>query len=311
MRVFLTGATGYIGGSLAVRLVDEGHSVAGLVRSPAATDALRRLGIHPVGGSLDDTALLTHEARQADAVVNAADSDHGAAARALVAALVGSGKPLLHTSGSSIVADDTRGELSDKVFTEDDVDPASPWRPAPAKAARVTIDRLVMAAAREDVRSVVLCNSLIYGYGRGLARDSVQIPLLVAHAKATGVVRRIGRGHNVWSTAHIDDVVDLYLRALADAEPGSFYFVENGESSFADMTTAIAEVLGLGPAQPWGIDDAIAAWGHEPAVFALGSNSRVRGVRARQELDWRPRHSSTTDWIRRELTADRDSVRFP
>jgi len=157
MKIFVTGAGGYIGGSVAARLVQAGHKVRGLVRDPAKADALRRLGIDAVLGNLEDGALLAMEARRAEAVVNAADSDHRGAVDVLVEALAGSGKDLLHTSGSSVVGDDARGEPSDKVFDDD-----SPVEPTPEKAARVAIDRHVIAAAERGVRSVVLCNSLIY-----------------------------------------------------------------------------------------------------------------------------------------------------
>lgn len=308
MRVFLTGATGYIGGSVAAGLLREGHEVVGLTRQATTVDALAKLGVDPILGSLDDADLLAREATAADAVINAADSDHRGAVIALTEALAGSGKPLLHTSGSSIVGDDARGEISHQVFTEADVLPGGAWRPTEDKAARMAIDQLVLDAAAQNIRSVVLCNSLIYGHGRGLARDSVQIPRLVAVAEATGIARHIGPGRNIWSTVHIDDVVNLYLRALAGAPAGSFYFVENGEASFADMTQAIAHALDLPPAQPWDIDSAIDTWGYEPAVYALGSNSRVRGTAARAELSWAPQHSSVIDWIHHELRATTPSA---
>ncbi|KAB2378963.1 NAD-dependent epimerase/dehydratase family protein [Actinomadura montaniterrae] len=301
MRIFLTGATGYIGSSVGVRLTAEGHTVTGLARSATSADALRKIGIEPVLGTLDDRGVLARAAARSDAVVNAADSDHLGAVDSLIEALAGSGKPLLHTSGSSIVGDDARGEASEKVWTEEQV-LAPDWRPAPDKAARVAIDRRVLAAADRGIRSVVLCNTLIYGHGRGLARDSVQIPRLVRQARNSDVARHIGRGDNVWSNVHIDDVVDLYLRALTDAPAGSFYFVENGEASFKAMTDAIALALDLGIARPWDIDSAIAEWGYEPAVYALGSNSRVRGTSARADLDWRPQHASVTTWIQQELS---------
>ncbi|MBB4933080.1 nucleoside-diphosphate-sugar epimerase [Lipingzhangella halophila] len=303
MHVFLTGATGYIGGSIAVRLREEGHLVTGLTRSPRTTDALARLGVTPVVGSLDDSDILTRNAREADAVINAADSDHSGAVATFIEALAGSGKPLLHTSGSSVVGDDAQGEGSHRIYTEEDILGPGPWRPAPDKAARVAIDRRVLAAAEREIRPVVVCNSMIYGHGRGLARDSVQIPRLLRQAEASGVVRHVGPGNNVWSNVHIDDVTDLYLRALAGAPAGSFYFAENGEASFAEIAEAMAGTLDAGPAQPWDIDSAIAEWGYEPAVYALASNSRVRGSRARAELGWQPQHASVTAWIRRELTA--------
>jgi nucleoside-diphosphate-sugar epimerase len=298
MKVFVTGSTGYIGGSVAVRLVREGHAVSGLTRDSGKAQELARLGIEPVVGTLDDAELLADRARRSDAVINAADSDHRGAVEALIAGLAGSGKPLLHTSGSSIVGDDARGEAAAtaEVFTEDIMDEGSPWRPAPEKAARVAIDRLVIDAA--GVRSVVLCNSLIYGHGRGPGRDSVQIPALVRQARASGVTRHVGAGRNVWSNVHIDDVVELYVLALAKAPAGSFLFVENGEASFAGIAAAIATALGQErPPEPWDIESAIAEWGYEPAVFALGSNSRVRATRARERLGWAPRHDSVLTWL--------------
>ncbi|GIG69560.1 NAD-dependent epimerase/dehydratase family protein [Phytomonospora endophytica] len=300
MRVFITGATGYIGGSIAVRLIAAGHRVTGLARTTGKADALAGLGVEPVVGTLDDVETLTAAARAADAVINAASSDHRAAADTLIDALAGTGKVLIHTSGSSIVGDDSRGEASDRVYTEADV--LDGWQPEPDKAARVALDRAVLAAADRGVRSAVLCNTLIYGHGRGLSRDSVQIPRLVDQARESGVVRHVGPGHNIWSNAHVDDVADAYLKALDTVAAGSFLFVENGEASFLDVTTAIADALELGPPEAWDIDSAIAEWGYEPAVFALGSNSRVRGT-ARDALGWRPRHASVTEWIRDGLNA--------
>ncbi|MEV0647286.1 NAD-dependent epimerase/dehydratase family protein [Phytomonospora sp. NPDC050363] len=302
MDVFVTGATGFIGGSVAVRLVEAGHRVRGLARSAEKGEALRGIGVEAVIGSLDDEDTLTAAARESDAVINAADSDHRGAVDTFVEALAGTGKVLLHTSGSSIVGDDSRGEASDRVHTEAEV--LGDWEPAPDKAARVAIDRSVLAAADRGVRSAVLCNTLIYGHGRGLARDSVQIPRLVAQAEKSGVVRHVGPGRNIWSNAHVDDVAGLYVKALDGIAPGTFHFVESGEASFLDITGAIADALGLGPPQAWDIDSAIAEWGYEPAVFALGSNSRVRGT-AREVLGWRPRHDSVTSWIRGGLAEGR------
>jgi nucleoside-diphosphate-sugar epimerase len=302
VKIFLTGATGFLGGTLARRLVVEGHAVRGMLRPDERADersaALRALGVEPVVGSLDQADLLARESRAADAVVNAADSDHAGAVHAIVEGLRGSAKPLLHTSGTSIVGDASNGQPSPDIFDEQIMDRDSAWTPAPDKAARVAIDRAVLDAAQLGPRTVVLCNSMIYGTGTGLNPDSVQIPRLVRQARTSGVVRHVGPGANTWSNVHLDDVCELYLRALRAARPGSFYFVENGEESFAAIAAAIAAALRLGPPEPWPVEDAIAEWGYEPAVYALGSNSRVRGTRARAELGWAPRHRSVTDWIR-------------
>src|SRR5262249_34057841 len=128
MRVFLTGANGFIGGAVAVALVAAGHRVRGLVRDKAKAEMVTAYGVEAVIGTLDNAALLQAEARVADAVVNAASSDH----RTLIAAMSGSGKSFIHSSGISIVADLAMGEPSERIYYE-----ATPVEPLAERAARV------------------------------------------------------------------------------------------------------------------------------------------------------------------------------
>jgi nucleoside-diphosphate-sugar epimerase len=294
MRIFITGANGFIGGAVAATLVKDGHTVRGLVRDRAKADLVAAHGIDAVIGSLDDVALLQAEARMTDAVVNAASSDHRGAVEALIAGLAGSGKSLLHTSGSSIVGDEAMGESSDRIFDED-----APIQPHADKIARVAIDRLVLDAP--GIRSAVLCNTMIYGNTLGPPAQSVQIPTLVRQARASGIARYIGRGLNRWSNVHIADVAALYALAIAKAPAATFMYVESGEEALGEVVRAIAVRLDLGVAQSWPAEQAIAAWGRRTAVFSLGSNSRVRGRRATELLGWAPQHRSVTKWIAEEL----------
>jgi nucleoside-diphosphate-sugar epimerase len=297
MNIFMTGATGYIGGTLARRLLDDGHSLRGLVRDAEKGRRLASFGVEPVIGGLDDAALLATEARRADAVINTASSDHRGAVDAFLEALAGSNKPFIHTSGSSIVADDAHGDAaSDKVYDED-----TPVAPVPGKRARVAIDRTIRDASRRDVRSIVVCPSMIYGNGLGLARDSAQIPGLARRARAWGVVRHVGQGLNVWSNVHVEDVADLYRLALAKAPAGAFYFAENGEASYLDICEAIARRLGLGAPQAWPFEEAAKELGENSAAYTFGSNSRVRAKRARDEFGWQPKLAFATAWIEAEL----------
>ena len=295
MKVFVTGAAGFIGGSIAAGLVKAGHQVVGLVRNPGQVAEVAKIGVTGIVGTLADHDLLVAQARAADAVINAASSDNRAAVEAIIEGLAGSGKPFLHTSGSSIVGDASGGLGTDKIYYEDQLP-----EPTADKAARVAIDNLVLAAAGQGVRSAVLCNTLIYGHG-ALPRDSVQLPRLLKQAKKSGIVRHVGPGQNIWSNVHIDDVVDLYLLALEKSPAGAFYFVESGEASFRDMSAAIARALGLDAPQDWPLEEAKEEWGYEMASYGLGSNSRVRGKKARELLGWKPHGPSVMDWIANDM----------
>jgi nucleoside-diphosphate-sugar epimerase len=296
MKIFITGAGGFIGGSIAAGLARDGHHVRGLVRRAEQADELKQIGVEPVIGSLDDHDLLVREARASDGVINAADSDHRGAVEALIEGLEGSNKPLLHTSGSSIVGDASGGEASDAIYHED----ALP-EPTADKAPRVAIDNLVLDAAKRGVRASVLCNTLIYGHGALASSKSVQLPRLLSQAQKSGVVRHVGPGRNIWSNVHIDDVVDAYRRALDTSPAGTFYFIESGEAAFNEMTAAMAGALKLGAPQDWPLDAAKQEWGYEMASYGLGSNSRVRGKNARELLGWTPKRTSVLEWIQHDM----------
>lgn len=284
MKVFVTGASGYIGGSVAAGLIAAGHEVVGLVRSDERARAVRAQGIEPLSGTLDDADLLADAAHAADAVINAANAEHRGVVEAILAGLAGTDKPFVQTSGSSIVADRAAGEPTDKIYDED-----TPVQPLPGRAARVALNDTVLAAAGKGIRAIVICPSLIYGPGRGVNASSIQIPWLIALAKKHGVPKHIGRGENIWSNVHVDDLVDLYLLALAKAPAGAFYYVANGENSMRAACQAIGRMLGLGErTEPMSLAEAAAEWGEGAADYTMGSNSRVRAARARRELGWAP-----------------------
>jgi len=288
VKIFLTGATGYIGGSIARRLVSEGHTVQGLLRSEARKGELAAMGIDPLVGGLDDIALVGEAAQAADATINAASADHRGAVEAICDALSGSGKLFLHTSGSSIVGTRAGGLATDDIYDED-----TPLEPSPARAARVALNRDILGYAEKGVRAVILCPSLIYGLGHGIEPHSMQAPWLIALAERDGVAKHVGPGENIWSNVHIDDLVDLYMLALAEAPAGGFYFAENGENAMKEVCQAISRMLGYdGRTLAMSAEEAAAVWGDGPANATMGSNSRVRARRARQELGWTPKGAS-------------------
>lgn len=302
MNIFLTGATGYIGGTLANHLKQAGNAVRGLVRTPEKADRLSAVGIEPVLGDLDSADLLKSEASRADAVINAASSDHRGAVEAMLAGLKGSGKPFIHTSGSSVIGDTAGGDSVAERIYED----VMPFEPAahPARQARYALDMDIVKAARDNIRTVVLCNSMIYGRGFFPDTDTVFLDRLKTQAKTSGIVRVIGKGLNRWSNVDIDDMCDAYALALEKAPAGSFYFVENGEASFAEIGAAVVGRMKAGPLQFWTVEEATKVWGEGLSRYAMSSNSRVRSVGLRRDLGWAPRHRSITEWIKRDMPVD-------
>jgi nucleoside-diphosphate-sugar epimerase len=287
MRIFVTGATGYIGGSVAQSLVASGHQVTGLVRSADKAAALKQRGVEAIPGTLDDAEVLARAADAADAVIHAADADHAGSVVTLVSALERSGKTLIYTTGSGVVADSAVGEHAGSVLTDD-----AWFDPVPFRRPRMAMIRFVrQAAIDKGIRSIVICPSMIYGAGRGLQPDSDQLPKLMALSKQVGAGVYFGKGLNRYSNVHIDDLVDLYVLALEKASGGSFFFAENGDASFKE----IAEIIGRGKIVSLPIEELVRRYG-DAALYGVTSNSMVSAVNARR-LGWSPKGPSLREYL--------------
>jgi len=298
MRIFLTGATGYVGGSVATKLLERGDTVLGLARSDMAAAALKKRGIEPVAGDLNAYTPFVQVSKRVDAVINAANSDNPFVVHALLDGLKSTGKTLIQTSGSSVIGTYDNGEPSERILDED-----TPFTPEPEKAGRSAIDQSVLAAAKGGVRSIVIRLSLIYGRGIGVSATSIQLPKLIDIARKAGVPRHVGRGLNIWSNVHIADVADLFLLALEKAPAGSLFYAENGEATFKSVAQSIGRMLGMGDrTQDWPIGEAVEGLG-PGAYLSFGSNSRVRGVKSRA-LGWAPRQGTLFNEIENGVYAE-------
>jgi nucleoside-diphosphate-sugar epimerase len=298
MNIFVTGAGGYVGGSLAARWLGLGHDVRGLVRTERKADALRRRGITPIIGDLEDHELLASETARSDVTVNAASSLHLGAARAIVAGARRGHTRILHTSGVGLITQDVEG-MSPPATVQNDDDPVVVG-PHPMQALLREVENVFLTAADEGKHTVVVSNAMIYGAGSGLKRDSIQLPLLARAASEHGFVSVVGAGVNRWSTIHIADVVELIVTAVERAPAGSFYFAEAAAASFGDIAAAVARRLGVTTRmQP--LSAASAVYGEMPARYLLGTNGVVSGRRARRELGWSPSCISIIDWIETEM----------
>ena len=244
-------------------------------------------------GALDDPEIITNAAHEADAVIHAASADHPGAVVTLIAALERSGKTLICTTVSGIVADSAAGEYAGSVvYTEDTY-----FEPVPFRRPRVAMNHLVrQAAIEEGIRSVVICPSMMYEKGRGLQPGSDQLPKLIALSKQLGAGVYFGKGLNRYSNVHIDDLVELYLLALEKAPGGSFFFAENGDASFKEIAEMISRCLGLGgKAVSVSVEDVVRQYG-DAGRYGVTSNSLVRAVNARR-FGWSPKAPSLAEYF--------------
>jgi nucleoside-diphosphate-sugar epimerase len=295
MRVFVTGVTGYIGGSVAEGLLTKGHKVTGLVRSTEKAIQVAERGITPILGSLESDDILASAALEADAVIHTASADHPNSVITLVSALERTGKTLITTSGTGIAADSAGGEFAGSIVISDD----TYFEPVPFRRPRVSMNQFVRhAAIDKGVRSIVICPSMVYGKGLGLQTDSDQIPKLMAVSKQVGAGVYFGKGLNRYSNVFIEDLVDLYLLALDKAPGGSFFFAENGHSSFKEIAELISEALGFGGKTISLPVEEVVQQAGEAGRYGITSNSLVHAVNARR-LGWDPHGPSLLEWFKR------------
>jgi nucleoside-diphosphate-sugar epimerase len=292
-KVFITGATGYIGGSVANLLLQKGYEVSALVRKEADAEKLQSLGITPVMGAIHDMPVLRKASADADAIIHTADADDCYSVITFLEELKGTGKTFIFTSGSSLVGDYARGEKSDIIYSEN-----IPVQPRLEKMERVALNDYILASAKDQVRSIVLVPTMVYGKGTGIKPDSIQIPMLIDAAKEKKAGVYIEKGENIWSNVHIEDLAELYILALEKALAGSYFYTENGQASLKDVAASISHMLGYeGKTESISLDTAIQKWGPDAAGFGFASNSRVNSDKARKLLGWIPKHFSILEDI--------------
>ncbi|MBD2114942.1 MULTISPECIES: NAD-dependent epimerase/dehydratase family protein [Cyanophyceae] len=279
MNVLLTSATGYIGSAVARALQAKGHRVVALARSAATVQRLESSEIRPHWGDLTDGESLRQAATQVDAVIHTAATNDAAmaavdrqAVETLLAALAGTQKPFIYTSGIWVMGN-TGATVADETF---------PLNPPPLVAWRPGVEDLVLAAAEQGVRSLVIRPALVYGHGGGL------LAMLTRTGQSQGAVPVIGAGQNAWSFVHVDDLAMLYVAALEQAPAGTVLIGASGESvAMGRVALATAEAVGIGERlQRLSLDEAHQTWGDLADALAL--DQRVSGDRARHLLNWVP-----------------------
>lgn len=282
-NVLVLGATGFVGGAVARHFVRNGYRVSGLARSDVKAAQLADAGIDPVQGDIEtDISAILAAARAADAVVYAAQIAPPAEQQAvlgLLDALTGSGKSFLFLSGSGVLCQRTNGAWSADSFAEDDA-----FTPEPLAVARVETEQRVRAAARQGVRAMVVRPPLIWGPG-----DHGHVSMVYRSVSVTGAACYVGDGLATYSNVHIDDIADLFARALQSGEAGALYHAVAGETANRWIAEVVARDLGV-PARSITMTEAAEVWGEFGALI-MSVSSRVRDAASRAALGWSPHHT--------------------
>ncbi|BCJ47225.1 hypothetical protein GCM10010168_71860 [Actinoplanes ianthinogenes] len=280
MNVFLTGATGHIGAAVLPALISAGHSVTALVRSPEKAAAVRAAGAEVAIGDIQDHDLVRRLAAGAEAVIATAspgDATSSAVETAFAEAVLDGLRPgatFLRTGGVWVHG------------SAPDVTEQTP-RNAPALVAwREELDSRVLTAA--GIRSILIEPGTVYGNGLG-------IPALVFAGERVGdpaALRLVGPGTQHWTSVHVDDLAELYVAALEQAESGSVYLGVNGES-------VTVRELGEAASRRLGLDGRVVAEDAAALVERLGGfgealllDQQATGEKARRELGWKPSRRS-------------------
>ena len=279
MRIFVTGAPGFIGSALIPNLMKAGHQVLGLTRSEAGAEKLRAVGAEVLQGNIEDLDSLRDGAAKTDGVIHLAfnhdfsdfqkncENDRKAI-EAIGEVLVGSNRPFVVTSGTAI-ANSGDGQLA----TEDS--PTSSWNPRAASEAAVKV------LTSRGVNTTVVRLPQVHD-----TRKQGLVPFITAVAREKRVSAYIGDGSNRWPAAHVSDVARLYHLAFEKAEPGAIYHAVDEEGV---SMKAIAEALGRGlkvPVISIKPEEAEAHFGWL-GMFA-GHDMPASSALTQKKLNWKP-----------------------
>lgn len=297
MKVFVTGATGFVGKAVVRALLQRDHEVVGLVRDASKGRALEQLGVTPVVGDMLMPATYEGVVATVDAVVHTAQ--YGIQGRftrkkfkqieqadvlmseTLAQACLTHDKKLLYTSGVF-----NYGDHGDEWITEQ-----TPLHPSPLGEAHTkVVEELLSLFQDRQLHVIILSPGFVYGPG-GLFKQSFYDTLL------KGQLRIFGKGQNYWSIIHVDDLAAAFALAVESEAYGETYnIVDNQPLRLYDLVNTFTDAMQrkrVGSMAPWLLKLLIGG----PLVDSLITSFRISNEKARKELGWQPRYSTFSEGL--------------
>jgi nucleoside-diphosphate-sugar epimerase len=208
----------------------------------------------------------------------------------LLSAFAGQAKHILFTSGTAVLSLESKdGAWNQNTFADDD---PFPFPPRANREVRIQTEDLVRQASDGKLRTYVIRPPLIFGRG-----GSIQIPQIFESARRTGKACYLGRGLNLYSAVHVDDLAEVYALAVERGTPGALYHAVAGEANFRSIAEAVAKVASC-ETQSLTYEEACDLWGAFWVDIALAVNSRSIARRTATELGWTPENVDVIEDIR-------------
>lgn len=285
MNIFLTGSTGYIGSRVLPALLATGHQVTALVRTREAAAKISQEGVTPVIGDMQDVSLVEQAALAGDAVIHTAspgdETSSAADAAFMEAALAGLGTrkaAFIRTGGIWVYGPGSN-------ITEDGA-----YNSPAIVAWREELDQRFLKSP--GVRAILVEPGIVYGYGGGIPNVVTGANITTSEPKALTL---IGDGSQHWGTVHVEDLADLYIRALEHAPHGSRFLAVNGNNpTTRELGEAASRSMGLdGRVQPESPAETVARLGAFGEAILM--DQLATGEKARRELGWEPTRPTLGD----------------
>ncbi|KAH8179498.1 NAD(P)H-binding domain-containing protein [Sarocladium implicatum] len=305
-NVFLIGP-GYIGQEIIGNLLQQQtYTITALVRRETERLHLESIGVRAITGALDDQDIIQKQVALSDIVFHTATSDHLPSVEAIIKGIEdrtvrGLPTTYIHTSGASLVGDQSAGEFESNKIWDDEV--PGDIDALPDSAHHRVVDLAILQAAKElgtHAKFAIMIPPVIYGVGDHSKRLSIQGPTMVRFALKYGYAAQIGQGLSKWSQVHIKDLARGYIAILhwlegvstKEANLNHYWFCENGEDlSWGDIAAGIGRVLFEAGRLPEPSVKTLPRseynnmFGAQATDLVLGSNARTRASRLRK-LGW-------------------------